>query len=322
MKNKFCDTNGKLRVSATNLNAFYKNPTNWLYEKILKIQKESMEVSIVDDVFLGIIYHEIIKRLFTMIKKTTQYFEFPENKISQKYIDFIFENTKDVVQNFPESTNSKQPISALTKQILLSQEKVIYQNMINSLESFLNFFNGYMIKSIEETFTMDGETSEYYLEGIIDCVLISPDDKITIVDFKTYNFPDKETDLQIPLYVKLYENFLSEQGINSQVEQACFFSIIQAKPSVTLGILTNNVTSKKSPYKKIDRYFRNEIDCTNGENSYEEKLTNLDKKIKFFVESVLTGKNFLISEEITNKILFCSFENLLQEEIEFDFLGK
>ena len=322
LKNKFCDTNGKLRVSATNLNAFYKNPTNWLYEKILKIQKESMEVSIVDDVFLGIIYHEIIKRLFTMIKNTTQYFEFPENKISQKYIDFIFENTKDVVQNFPESTNSNQQISVLTKQILLSQEKVIYQNMINFLESFLNFFNGYMIKSIEETFTMDGETSEYYLEGIIDCVLISPEDKITIVDFKTYNFPDKETDLQIPLYVKLYENYLSEQGINCQVEQACFFSIIQAKPSVTLGILKNNVTGKKSPYKKIDRYLRKEIDCTDGENSYEEKLTNLDKKIKFFVESVLTGKNFLISEEITNKILFCSFENLLQEEIEFDFLGK
>ena len=179
-----------------------------------------------------------------------------------------------------------------------------------------------MIKSIEETFTMDWETSEYYLEGIIDCVLISPDDKITIVDFKTYNFPDKETDLQIPLYVKLYENYFSKQGINCQVEQACFFSIIQAKPSVTLGILTNNVTGKKSPYKKIDRYLRNGIDCTNGENSYEEKLTNLDKKIKFFVESVLTGKNYLISEEITNKILFCSFENLLQEEIEFDFIGK
>ena len=169
---------------------------------------------------------------------------------------------------------------------------------------------------------MNGETSEYYLEGIIDCILISPEDKITIVDFKTNKFPDKKTDLQIPLYVKLYENYLSEQGIKSQVEQACFFSIIQAKPSVTLGILTNNVTGKKNPYKKIDRYIRNEIDCTDGENSYEENLTKLDEKIKFFVESVLTGKNFLISEEVTNKILFCSFENLLQEKIEFEFLGK
>ena len=281
-----------------------------------------MEVKILDDVFLGIIYHEIIKRLFTMIKDTTKYFEYPENKISQKYVDFIFENTKDVVQNFPESTNSKQPISTLTKQIILSQEKIIYQNLIKFLQEFLNYFNGYMIKSIEEEFVMNGETSEYYLEGIIDCILISPDDKITIVDFKTYNFPDKKTDLQIPLYVKLYENYLSEQGIKSQVEQACFFSIIQAKPSVTLGILTNNATGKKNPYKKIDRYFRNEIDCTNGENSYEEKLTKLDEKIQFFVESVLTGKNFLISEEVTNKILFCSFENLLQEKIEFEFLGK
>ena len=45
-------------------------------------------------------------------------------------------------------------------------------------------------------------------------------------------------------------------------------------------------------------------------------------KIKFFVESVLTGKNFLISDEVTNKILFCSFENLLEEKIEFEFLGK
>ena len=322
LKKKFCDKNGRLRVSATSLNAFYKNPANWFFEKILKIEKESMEVKIIDDVFLGIIYHEIIKRLFTMIKNSTQYFEFPENKISQKYIDFIFENTKDVVQNFPESTNSKQPISTLTKQILLSQEKVIYQNLINFLEEFLNYFNGYMIKSIEEKFTMNGETSEYYLEGDIDCVLLSPEDKITIVDFKTYNFPDKKTDLQIPLYVKLYENYLSDQGIKSQVEQACFFSIIQAKPSVTLGILINNATNKKSPYKKIDRYLRTEKDCIDGENSYEEILTNLDEKIKFFVESVLTGKNFLISDEVTNKILFCSFENLLEEKIEFEFLGK
>ena len=91
---------------------------------------------------------------------------------------------------------------------------------------------------------------------------------------------------------------------------------------MNLGILTNNVTGKKNPYKKIDRYIRNEIDCIDGENSYEENLTNLDEKIKFFVESVLTGKNFLISEEVTNKILFCSFENLLQEKIEFEFLGK
>jgi hypothetical protein len=169
---------------------------------------------------------------------------------------------------------------------------------------------------------MDGETSEYYLEGDIDCVLLSPEDKITIVDFKTYNFPDKKTDLQIPLYVKLYENYLSEQGIKSQVEQACFFSIIQAKPSVTLGILTNNATKKNSPYKKSDRFLRNKNDCTDGENSYEENLTNLDEKINFFVESVLTGKNFLISDEVTNKILFCSFENLLEEKIEFEFLGK
>jgi hypothetical protein len=257
-----------------------------------------------------------------MIKDTTKYFEYPENKITQKYVDFIFENTKDVVQNFPESTNSKQPISTLTKQIILSQEKIIYQNLIKFLQEFLNYFNGYMIKSIEEEFVMNGKTSEYYLEGIIDCILISPDDKITIVDFKTYNFPDKKTDLQIPLYVKLYENYLSEQGIKSQVEQACFFSIIQAKPSVTLGILINNATNKKSPYKKIDRYLRTENDCIDGENSYEEILANLDEKIKFFVESVLTGKNFLISDEVTNKILFCSFENLLEEKIEFEFLGK
>ena len=89
-----------------------------------------------------------------------------------------------------------------------------------------------------------------------------------------------------------------------------------------MGILINNATNKKSPYKKIDRYLRTEKDCIDGENSYEEILTNLDEKIKFFVESVLTGKNFLISDEVTNKILFCSFENLLEEKIEFEFLGK
>ena len=91
---------------------------------------------------------------------------------------------------------------------------------------------------------------------------------------------------------------------------------------MNLGILTNNATGKKNPYKKIDRYLRTENDCIDGENSYEEILANLDEKIKFFVESVLTGKNFLISDEVTNKILFCSFENLLEKEIDFEFLGK
>lgn len=319
IKNKLCTPEGKLRVSATNLNAFYKNPTKWLNEKILQIKEISTETSVVDDVFLGSIYHEIIKRLFTMIKKSTEHFEFTDNTIPKQYSDFIFESTSDVIKNFPESIGSKQNISLLTKEFLVTQKKNIYQNLINFLQNFLCFFNEYKIISIEEKFKMDGDSPDYFIEGIIDCILSSPDDKITIIDFKTSKFPDKEKDLQLLLYIKLYENNLKEKGLDLKVDQACFFSIIQAKPQVKLGSIKNQITNYSYPSKKIEKFFRTQADCSNGENCIEEKLEELDEKIKFFVKSVLEGKNFLITEDIINNILFCSFDNLLQEEIEFNF---
>ena len=319
LKNKLCTPEGKLRVSATSLNAFYQNPAKWFNEKILQIEEYSTETSIVDNVFIGIIYHEIIKRLFTMIKNSTEHFEFPENTLPKKYSDFIFENTSDVVKNFPESTGTKQKISLLTKEFLVTQEKNIYQNLINFMQSFLSFFNEYKIISIEEKFTMDGKTSDYFIEGTLDCVILSPDDKITIVDFKTFKFPDKEKDLQLLLYIKLYENYLKEKGLDLKVDQACFFSIIQAKPQVQLGSIKNQITNYSYPSKKIEKFFRTQEECSDGENCIEEKLDELDKKITFFVKSVLEGKNFLISQDILNDILFCSFDNILQEEIDFNF---
>lgn len=319
IKNKLCTPDGKLRVSATNLNAFFQNSAKWLNERILQIEGLSTETSIVDNVFIGTIYHEIIKRLFTMIKNSTQGFEFPENMVPKKYSDFILENTSDVIKNFPESTGTKQNISLLTKEFLLTQEKTIYQNLVNFMQSFLCFFNEYKIISIEEKFTMNGDTPEYFIEGIIDCIILSPDDKITIVDFKTYNFPDKKEDLQISLYIKLYENHLKKKGLELQVEQAAFFSIVQAKPQVTLGILKNQITKSSYPMKKEDRFFRTIEECSDGENCIEEKLNELNIKINFFVKSILEGKNFLIDEDIINNILFCSFDNILQEKIEFNF---
>ncbi len=319
IKNKLCTPDGKLRISATNLKAFFENPAKWLNERILNIEEFSTEASIVDDVFIGTIYHEIIKRLFTMIKNSTEEFEFPENTLPKKYSDFIFENTSDVIKNFPESTGTKQNISLLTKEFLLTQEKTIYQNLINFMQSFLCFFNEYKIISIEEKFTMDGETPEYFIEGIIDCIILSPDDKITIIDFKTYNFPDKEKDLQLPLYIKLYENHLKEKGLELQVEQAAFFSIVQAKPQVSLGLIKNKITKSNYPMKIADRFCRTSEECSVDENCFEEKLNELDKKIEFFVKSILEGKNFLITDDIINNTLFCSLDNILQEEIEFNF---
>ena len=72
-----------------------------------------------------------------MIKNSTEEFEFPENTLPKKYSDFIFENTSDVIKNFPESTGTKQNISLLTKEFLLTQEKTIYQNLINFMQSII-----------------------------------------------------------------------------------------------------------------------------------------------------------------------------------------
>ena len=112
---------------------------------------------------------------------------------------------------------------------------------------------------------------------------------------------------------------MKKKGLELQVEQAAFFSIVQAKPQVTLGILKNQITKSSYPMKKEDRFFRTIEECSDGENCIEEKLNELNIKINFFVKSILEGKNFLIDEDIINNILFCSFDNILQEKIEFNF---
>ena len=68
---------------------------------------------------------------------------------------------------------------------------------------------------------------------------------------------------------------------------------------------------------KADRIYRNQIDCLDGEKCLDDTLQDLDEKIKFFVSSVLSGRNFLLSEENANKILFCSFDNIMEEEFIF-----
>ena len=39
--------------------------------------------------------------------------------------------------------------------------------------------------------------------------------------------------------------------------------------------------------------------------------------LAWFFAIILSGKNFLLSEENVNKILFCSFDNIMEEEFIF-----
>ncbi|MDR2659695.1 MAG: hypothetical protein LBC27_06885, partial [Spirochaetaceae bacterium] len=55
---------GSLRVSATDLNSFYKCAVFWLFENVFDIDEENLEARLLDDRSKGMLFHDILFNLF------------------------------------------------------------------------------------------------------------------------------------------------------------------------------------------------------------------------------------------------------------------
>jgi hypothetical protein len=252
-----------IRASATtDLNVFFFCPAKWLYQKIFEAGTLALEARLMDDASLGLLYHQILKDLFVRIRDEDRMFR------KERLADY---NAWTEEITFAAARNHPAFQGPLAVPLVVSQSRAIVRRIRALLKTESLYFDGYAASELE--FPLELAQDGILLNGILDRVSVSPDDKPAIIDYKTGTPPSKAEstgaddsplrDFQMPMYVKLYE---TKSGI--PVEMACFLSINNHDITAVIG----------SPGKKRGH----------SREAYQETLDVFDGCTRNFAESLNT----------------------------------
>ncbi|MDR2246510.1 MAG: PD-(D/E)XK nuclease family protein [Treponema sp.] len=252
-----------IRASATtDLNVFFFCPAKWLCQKIFETGDLVLEAQLMDDASLGLLYHGILRDLFARIREEDRVFR--KGRLAD-YNAWIEEITFSAAGNYPAFQGP------LAVPLVISQAAAIARRLKALLKTESLYFDGYAAADLETPLHLvqDG----VLLNGILDRVSVSPEDKPLIVDYKTGTPPTKAEssgtddsplrDFQMPMYVKLYE---AKTGV--PVETACFLSINNHDVTAIIG----------SPGKKRGH----------AREAYQETLEVFDGCTRRFAEALNT----------------------------------
>jgi hypothetical protein len=243
---------GCIKVSATDLNGFFYCPAFWLYRKILRLAEYAPEAKLLDDVSLGLLYHEILKNLFTRIREEDIRF-LPEHL--ELYRRWAADYTLEAAHRYPAFRGP------LAVPLLVSQSKAITQKLFGLLRAEAKYFPGYTVSALESA--LEIRRGDLLLNGRIDRVSISPEGEPVIIDYKTGAAPSKKdstetedtplADFQMPMYVRLYE-----EGAKQKICGAFFFSINQRDINAVIGSPGGKKGHSREEYQAsldaLDRY--------------------------------------------------------------------
>jgi RecB family exonuclease len=270
---------GLLKVSATDLNDFFFCPVKFFFKKLCFLEPFSLEAKLLDDVSRGILYHEILKRLFTRIKDEDVFFR---SEHSESYRSWALEYARAAAKSSPEF---RGPLAA---PILASQSRAMAKKISLLLQAEEKYFSGYAVGELEELF--ECREDGILLKGKLDRVSSSGSDEPYIIDYKTGGAPsiaessecDDEglRDFQIAVYVKLYEK---KRGQNAA--GACFMRIRDHDLTFVLGGPPRKKGHTREAYQKT-------LDALKGyTDSFRRALEGF-----CFVPSAVNLKNCLSCE--------------------------
>jgi hypothetical protein len=210
---------GKQRVSASDLQSFYKCAVFWLFENIFEIEEESLEARLLDDKSKGLLFHTILNNLFDRIKN--------EDKI---FISANIKKYKLWAQMYTEKAAAEYRAfrGPLCAPLINAMAKGIQRHIAELLKIECKKFDGYSVSELEAEKKI--EFARFILMGRIDRISVSAEGVPCIIDYKTGKAPAKNecwlvdnklVNFQAPVYIKLYEE---THGI--PVEQFAFISIV------------------------------------------------------------------------------------------------
>jgi hypothetical protein len=195
----------ELSVSATDLNEFFTCPVFWLYRRIFHLEPHREDAALLDDESKGLLYHEILRRLFTRIRNT-------DKKFLKKNLDLYYEWIGELTSAVLKSDKAFK--SSLVYPLILPLTSAMNKRLRILLKTEAEYLNGFGIHALEQRY--DFKQGFLNLTGQIDRVSLAPEGPV-ILDYKTSAAPSKNQsrksgkdgiglkDFQIPMYIKLYE---------------------------------------------------------------------------------------------------------------------
>ncbi|MDR2182030.1 MAG: PD-(D/E)XK nuclease family protein, partial [Treponema sp.] len=263
---------GELSVSATDLTEFFTCPVSWLYKRVFGLEEYKLDAALLDDESRGLLYHDILCRLFGRIKKRDRVFQ--KTRLNE-YGAWAEECTETVLRT---STALRSPLVYP----LLSPLAASMAGRIKALlKTEARYFSNCEVSALEADYSFVRRGSggrDVRLKGRIDRVSHSAEGPL-IIDYKTGSPPPlaqcrvqaprpssggKSLDFQIPMYIRLYEEASGER-----VERAFFISINKNNVSAVVGKLAG----KRSPLSR-------------GE--YQATMDVLEKSIDEFIRALET----------------------------------
>ena len=284
---------GKYSVSSSSLELYYKCPLQFIFARALKLKNVEIATSLMANETSGIVYHKIISLFLEELKEKGEKIA-PlikgapslEGALPGSYMDSLIKKTDAVFNSFPYLPGDDKPaMSMLTARLLGAEKELFFKTLENFLVKFISFFEGFTVAASEGKYTLD--KGAYCLNGYIDCVLENQGSgnqgSLAIVDFKTKYMPDLKdcagvdrelANFQLPMYIRLAENEFAKP-----VDAALFFSIVDSRPEVLIGVIHNVIHDETVPAKEQNRIMRGSVE-------YERIMGEFDKKAERFAAEI------------------------------------
>ena len=303
------EKNGKYRVSASSLQVYFQCSLKWLFERVFALENIQIETSLMAENISGSVYHAILNGFFNEIKKKKEALPEPVRcnfgyTLPDSYKNILEQSVNNIFNSFPILKSERESrVSAITSRLLLAGKEDYLQNLEKSLAQFMSFFAGCHVVGSESYYTLERDAG--LLNGYIDCILKDTSEeteKYIIVDFKRKRMPkradcvvndaaekeDTLADFQLPMYITL-----AEKNEKFKVYTALFYSILELKPEVIIGSLTDINTKKIIPAKLENRINR-------GSELYEHIFEEFKNKTEQFTQEISTGSFTVFPQNYTS----------------------
>ncbi|MBP5156914.1 MAG: PD-(D/E)XK nuclease family protein, partial [Treponema sp.] len=276
---------GKIRISQSDLKDFFPCQRYWLFNRLLKIDDDSLTAELSGPFDIGNINHKVLERfmLWQMAEKGRLPVTEPDGSFGDEE-EAIYDKLRLFAEESIEDPDMDFSDSILSKLSFRVQKDSIARTVLDCLHAMCRpeedkklSFGGWGIFAAEKWFDMAGKDGKWIYGGKVDCILKDDVGSLAIVDYKSGKTPaigdciasedGALGDFQMPMYVKLCE----ESGQAGDVESAAFYSIKDA--SATVIVQPNE--KKGSRQKSVDREtFDVTMDAFSGyAESFYERLT-------------------------------------------------
>lgn len=288
----------KVYISATSLKRFFQCPREWYLNKFSNLEEQINEAELFDHKTIGLLYHKFYEIFCNTLKE--------KNLPVHTTLTGMEENYLEIFNQSLEKTIQESELSFLARELLKTTSKSLNDELKQSVEQFMNYFEGCTVEETETEYEFNPPNKNYVCVGRIDCLLKdSQTGERILVDFKSFNsaipeilykdpdIPDEAPleeqelpDLQMPMYCYL----LGSQEFPKIIENCCFFQVSKGEITQVFGENIYSRIKAINPRKKIQMV---------SEEEYRPTMYLFAKTLERFTER-MEQKDFSVNHVSQN----------------------